>query len=123
MSQGRISHVQIRKPSVMLVRIDPGEEPCDLQPDDLPYTVLRVRHPLPACTRMEILRPAVVLVGKTVQPRDFVLMMGVADAIGAAIVLVNALVAPEGLQEWVVRKAAEVQTRRDGLVQPLERSA
>jgi hypothetical protein len=111
-SEARSSHVRIRTPGVMLVRIDPGHEPAGLRLQDLPYEVFRVRHPLPACTRMGTLRPAVVLVGKTVQPRDFVLMIAAADAIGAAIVLVDALVAPEGLYAWVVKSAITVLERR-----------
>lgn len=115
MSDNRISHVQIRRPSVMLVRIDPGEEPGDLRVDDLPYTVYRVRHPLPACTRIEVLRPAVVLVGKTVQPRDFVMMIAAADAVRAVIVLAGALTSPDGLHDWVLKVVGEVQARREGI--------
>jgi hypothetical protein len=115
MSEARISHVQIRRPSVMLVRIDPGQEPPGLELDRLPYQLLRVRHPLPACTRMAVMRPAVELVGYSVQPRDFVLLLQEADAIGATIVLVHGLVTADGLTEWVLQTVGDVQTRREGL--------
>jgi hypothetical protein len=108
----RISYVSIRRPSIMLVRIDPGTEPADLRLDDLPFTVLRVRHPLPACVRMRVMRPAVVLVGRSVLPRDFVLMLAAADRIGASVTLLGGLTATEGLHDWLVRTVDEVQTRR-----------
>jgi hypothetical protein len=108
----RISYVGIRRPSIMLVRIDPGTEPPDMRIDDLPFTVLRVRHPLPACVRMKVMRPAVVLVGRTVLPRDFVLLLAAADKIGASVALMGGLTSSEGLHDWIVRTVGEVQTRR-----------
>ncbi len=110
----RISHVSIRRPSIMLVRIEPGAEPSELGLDDLPYKVLRVRHPLPACTRMRVTRPHVVLVGTSVLPRDFVLVLAAADRIGAAVALLGGLTGPDGLRDWVVRSVDEVHTRRAG---------
>jgi len=112
MAEARISQIQLRTPPVMLVRIDEGQEPRGLRIDDLPFAIVRVRHPLPACTRILVLKPAVVLVGRTVQPRDFVQMVQAADQVGAAIVLVDAL-SPAGLYEWTVRSVAAVRERRE----------
>src|SRR5580700_3954800 len=102
MDDARISHVQFRMPCVMLVRIDPGSEPEDLRLEDTPFEVLRVRHPLPACTRMLVMRPALVLVGRSVQPRDFMLLLRAADEVGAEVFLIDALRPAEGRHEWVV---------------------
>ena len=115
MNGARISHVQIRMPCVMLVRVDPGGEPEELRVDELPFPVLRVRHPLPACTRVGVMRPAVILVGRSVKPRDFVLLMAAADDVGAAVILLGSLVPDEGLHEWVIKTACFVQSRREAL--------
>lgn len=123
MNDARISHVQIKTPSIMLVRIDPGHEPHDLRLDEMPYKVLRVRHPLPACTRVEVMRPAVVLVGRSVQPRDFVLLIAASDAVGAAVMLVGALTSPGGLHEWVTQTVCAIQARRDEIAQQRRRSS
>jgi len=124
MAEARISQIQLRTPPVMLVRIDEGQEPRGLRIDDLPFPIVRVRHPLPACTRILVLKPAVVLVGRTVQPRDFVLMVRAADEVGAAIVLVDAL-SPAGLYEWTVRSVAAVRERREARAsgQPLAQAS
>jgi hypothetical protein len=112
MDATRVSYVRIRIASVMLVRIDPGTEPEDLRLDETDLEVLRVRHPVPACTRMRVMRPAVVLVGKSVKPRDFILLLRAADDIGAEVFLVDAVAPAEGLHAWVVRIAGAVQARR-----------
>jgi hypothetical protein len=48
--------------------------------------MLKVRHPVPACTRIEVTRPAVVVVGTTVQWRDFLLVMAAAASVGARVI-------------------------------------
>jgi hypothetical protein len=48
--------------------------------------VLRVRHPLPACERIRVNEPAVVVVGPTVQWRDYLLLVAAAASVGAAII-------------------------------------
>jgi len=113
MDEARISQVRLRMPCVMLVRIDPGTEPEDLRLEDTPFAVLRVRHPVPACTRMRVMHPAVVLVGRSVKPRDFVLLLRAADEVGAEVFLVDAVRPDEGLHEWLVRMAGAVQAGRD----------
>jgi hypothetical protein len=102
----------------MLVRVEPGTEPADLRPEALPFPVLRVRHPLPACVRIVVMRPAVILVGKTVMPRDFEPLQAAADEVCAEVFLLDALAPPVGLHRWLVRRVAAVQARRDepGLV-------
>jgi hypothetical protein len=108
----RISFVSIRRPSVMLVRVDPGTEPEELRLEDVPAQVLRVRHPLPACVRMRVTRPCVVLVGRSVLPRDFMLILAEAERIGAATALLGGMSPREDMHEWLVNTIAEVQTKR-----------
>ncbi len=105
------SKVCVRRPSVMLVRVEPDDE-ASLGLDQLPVRVLRVRHPLPACTRMRILRPEVLLVGPTVHPRDIGLLTDAAYDIAAGILHVGPFIGREGLHAWVVRTLGIVQSRR-----------
>jgi hypothetical protein len=79
----------------------------------MPFPVLRVRHPLPACVRIGVMPPAVILVGKTVKPRDFAPLQAAADEVGAEVYLLDSLAPPDGLYEWLVRRAARVQARRE----------
>jgi len=108
----RISFVSVRRPSVMLVRIEPGHEPSELGLDDLPVRVLRVRHPLPACVRMRILRPEAILVGPSVQPRDLSLLMDVAYDTQAALMPLSHMVGQCALRPWLLRMLDVVQERR-----------
>lgn len=108
----RISFVSVRRPSVMLVRIEPGHEPSELGLDDLPVRVLRVRHPLPACVRMRILRPEAILVGPSVQPRDLSLLMDVAYETQAALMPLSHMVGQCALRPWLLRMLDVVQERR-----------
>ena len=96
----------------MLVRIDPGHEPPELGLDDLPVRVLSVRHPLPACVRMAIVRPEVILVGVSVQARDLALLMDAAYDIQAAIMPLAHWVGRCALRPWVLRMVDVVRDRR-----------
>jgi hypothetical protein len=96
----------------MLVRIDPGHEPLELGLDELPVRVLRVRHPLPACVRMRILRPEAILVGASVQPRDISLLMDAAYEIQAAIMPLSQMVERCALRPWLLRMVDVVEERR-----------
>jgi hypothetical protein len=108
----RISFVSVRRPLVMLVRIEPGHEPSELGLDDLPVRVLRVRHPLPACVRMRILRPEAILVGPSVQPRDLSLLMDAAYETQAALMPLSHMVGQCMLRPWLLRMLDVVQERR-----------
>ena len=55
-------------PCVLLVRIEEGEDPPELRLREQPLLVLRVRHPLPACVRIRVVHPHVVVVGRSVMP-------------------------------------------------------
>jgi hypothetical protein len=97
----------------MLVRIEPGHEPVELGLEDLPVKVLRVRHPLPACVRMRILHPEVLLVGPSVQPRDLALLQDAAYETQAALVALAHVTERCALRPWVLRMLDAVQERRD----------
>jgi hypothetical protein len=119
------SVVRVRAlPRVMLVRLEPGEEPCELGLVCLPVSVLRVRHPLPACERMRVMRPLVVIVGPSVVERDLALLMHAADETDTAILHLGSLVDRETLADWLQR-AIEVVTvsraQRDEETLPLSR--
>jgi hypothetical protein len=85
----------------MLVRIEPGEEPKELGIDNLPVRVLRVRHPLPACQRMHVTRPLVVLVGEGVRKPDVHLLIEEAQRIRAAVLPLGPLVHRSSLGAWL----------------------
>jgi hypothetical protein len=93
----------------MLVRLETGEEPRELGLARLPVSVLRVRHPLPACERMRVTRPLVVIVGPTVLERDFALLMRSAEETDTAILQLGSSVARDFLAAWL-RRAIEVVT-------------
>jgi hypothetical protein len=96
------SVVRVRAcPRVMLVRLEPGEEPSELGLARLPVSLLRVRHPLPACERMRVMRPLVVIVGPTVVERDLALLLRAADETDTAILHLGSLIDRETLADWL----------------------
>ena len=102
--------VRVEKPRIMLVRIEPGEEPEELGLDQLWVDVLRVRHPIPAYQRMDITRPLVVIVGASVRPPDRALLMTQARRTRAALLQLGPLVHRDSLGEWLqtaMRQALE----------------
>jgi hypothetical protein len=50
----------------MLIGIE--HDPEELNLDQYPVRVVRVRHPLPACVRIRALRPQIVILGASVVP-------------------------------------------------------
>jgi hypothetical protein len=68
---------------------------------------------MPACTRIRAMQPTLVLVGRSVQPHDFVQLLRAADDVDAEVFSVDTLQAPGGLHEWVVAMTATLQTRRE----------
>jgi hypothetical protein len=85
----------------MLVRIAAGDEPAELGLDQLAIRVLRVRHPVPACHRMRITRPLVVIVDESVREADRAMLMEEAHNIGAALFPLGPLVRQEALGKWL----------------------
>ncbi|HEY8090561.1 MAG TPA: hypothetical protein VIF09_22020, partial [Polyangiaceae bacterium] len=61
-STPRSSGVWLKGPCVMLVRIEDVAELPELDLEGRRLRVVRVRHPLPACQRMVVLQPRVVIV-------------------------------------------------------------
>lgn len=108
-----VSHVriQVRTPCIMLVRLEPGEEPKELALDDLFVRVLRVRHPLPAVQRMRITRPLVVVLGESVREEDRRLLVEQAHEIGAAILPLGPLVSRRMIGSWL-RNAMQLVIER-----------
>jgi hypothetical protein len=106
----RDSYVRIQPQSVMLVRIEPWEESMLLL-RDLNTQVIRVRHPLPACERMRVTKPAVIIVGASVRPRDFELLVDEAYELRAAVLQVGQV--PFGkLRTWIAMALDKVSQRR-----------
>ncbi len=95
------TYFRVEKPSIMLVRIEPGEEPQELGLDQLWVDVLRVRHPIPAYQRMDIRRPLVVVIGESVRPADRALLVTQARRIRAAVLQIGPLLHRESLAEWM----------------------
>ena len=112
----RASYIRIRvlPPSVMLVRIEPGDEPAELGLEELGVRVLRVRHPIPACQRMRITRPFVVVVGESVREAQRRLLVEEASQIGAALLPLGPLVDRPSLGPWMRGALERVAKRRAG---------
>ena len=109
-STKRDSYVGLRPDVVMLVRIEPWEESMLLL-RELNTQVVRVRHPLPACERMRVQKPAVIIVGASVQPRDFELLVDEAYELRAAVLQVGQV--PFGkLRSWIAMALDKVRQRR-----------
>jgi hypothetical protein len=97
----RISYVRIR-PRIMLIRIEPkAPEVSEWGLGQLDAEVLHVRHPLPACERMRITRPVVVVVGEDVRPVDVAFIKRAAREIGARVVQVGPLLVRDSLRNWI----------------------
>lgn len=109
------SFVRICKPYVMLVRIEPGDEPEGLGLRELSgaVRVVHVRHPIPACERMRVLRPLVVVVGESVLPWAMPYLEKAASAIDAAMLPLGPLVVLAALRDWL-RHALDKGTARRG---------
>jgi hypothetical protein len=96
----------------MLVRIERGQEPPGLDLEELALQVYRVRHPLPACVRMSVLRPDVLLVGASVPPRDLATMIEQANEIQAALIWLPLVFAQESLRDRLLDLIDLVRERR-----------
>jgi hypothetical protein len=116
------SRVTLR-PSVMLVRVERGEEQPELSLEHLGIRKIRVRHPLQACVRMQVLRPEVILVGSNVQPWDLAKVLNQAHAILAAVMPRSQLHAGDRLRAWVLDTIAVVRARRAEALEALEKTA
>lgn len=110
----RDSFVGIKADMVMLVRVEPWEESMLLL-QDVNAGVVRVRHPLPACERMRVMKPAVVIVGAGVRPKDFELIVDEAYELRAAVLQVGQV--PWGkLRAWIAMALDKVRGRREAEV-------
>jgi len=109
-STQRDSFFRLQPAVVMLVRVASWEEsPLCLQ--DLPARVVRVRHPLPARERMRIMKPAVIIVGASVRPKDFELLVDEAYGLDAAVMQLGQV--PFGkLRLWIDMMLDKVGQRR-----------
>lgn len=107
----RISYVDVKRDDVvMLVRVEAWEESMLLL-RDVGATVVRVRHPLPACDRMRVQKPAVIIVGASVRPKDFELLVDEAYELRAAVLQVGQV--PWGkLRAWIGMALEKVRSRR-----------
>jgi hypothetical protein len=98
-------------PCIMLVRMEPDEEPAELAEHEGAIQLLRTRHPLPAVQRIRITRPSVVLIGAKVRGADSVLLAEAARGISAAVLQMGPLVAREALGDWI-RAALQIANER-----------
>jgi hypothetical protein len=96
----RISYIRFR-PRIMLVRIEREAEPTEWGLNGLDVEILRVRHPLPACARMQVTRPFVVIVGQDVRAVDVAFIKRTAHQIGARVIQLSPLLARDSLGAWL----------------------
>lgn len=108
-----ISHIRVAvcRPCIMLVRVAPEEELEELDLEDLPVRVLRVRHPVPACQRMGITRPLVVIIGDSVRDEDRQMLVDQAHRIDGAALPLGPLVNRAALRQWL-REAMRIVAER-----------
>jgi hypothetical protein len=95
----------------MLVRMDERDEAA-LGLDQLPVRILRVRHALPACHRMRIVHPEIVLVGRDVAALDLPLLLDSAFETAAGILHIALNLDAEAVRAWVARTVDIVRERR-----------
>jgi hypothetical protein len=93
-------------PWVMLVRVKRGDEEDRLGLSALGVRVVRVTHPLPACERMRVLRPSVVVAGPGIGDLDLDRLMEVSRETGIQVIAMAAFVAPAAVREMVRRAIA-----------------
>jgi hypothetical protein len=94
------SEAFIRRPGILLIRMAPGEEPPELEIERRFVRVLRTRHPIPACTRVRVTRPLVVVVAESVHESIATLVCECAR-VGAAFVHLGPLVDRAALGTWL----------------------
>ena len=83
--------------------------------DELDIEVLRVRHPLPACARMVVTRPVLVILGQEVRSVDIAFVKRVAREINAKVVQLgprSTRTSFRGWVEWALDAASEQATPR-----------
>jgi hypothetical protein len=85
----------------MLVRVEPQSEQPEWGLGELDAEVLRVRHPLPACARIEVTRPKVVIVGEDIRPVDVAFVKRAARQVGAKVLHLSPLIARDAVRGWV----------------------
>ena len=108
----RRSLVSIRRPSVLLVGIEPGEEQAKPDLESLAIRSFRVRYALQACVRMHVLRPEVILVGTSVQPWAMARVLYAAQEIKAAVMPRSHHLVGDRLLQWVLSTIDIVRQRR-----------
>jgi hypothetical protein len=99
--------------SVMLVRVERDEEPADFTATDPGLRVLRVKHPLPACVRMGVMRPLVIVVGPAVRDRDRAILLRTANELDSLLVDLGRLRVESSVSAWLQRTMTAVQARRE----------
>jgi hypothetical protein len=103
-------------PSIMLVQVEPGDEPRELALAELPVRVLRVRYPLPACVRMLVMRPLAVIIGPAVVELDLAFLFRAAEVTEAATLQLGSGMARATLGSWLRSALAMMQSRRSALL-------
>ncbi len=88
----------------MLVRVKRGDEEDSLGLAALDVCVLRVAHPLPACERMRVLRPSLVVAGPAIGDLDLDRLTQAACDTGIKVIALSAFVAPAAVRQ-VLRRA------------------
>jgi hypothetical protein len=97
----RISFVRIR-PRILLVRIErEAVRASDWGLDSLDAELLHVKHPLPACERIRVTRPAVVIVGEDVRPVDLAFIKRAAREAGSRVIQIGPLLVRHSLRNWI----------------------
>jgi hypothetical protein len=99
---------------VLVVGIEPGDEPQGLNLSTLPVRVVRVRNAAPACERIRAVEPHVVLVAADMDAFGIdQLMLAAVDA-GAELLELRHGVSGAALRNELVEALQIVSARRQG---------
>lgn len=88
----------------MLVQVERSQELHLLGRESEPsLRILRVKYPLPACVRMRVMRPTVVVVGGEVFGRDLALVLDAASDVNAILIRAESWIDEGALTRWLGR--------------------
>jgi hypothetical protein len=85
----------------LTVRVEPQAEQPEWGLSEMDAEILRVKHPLPACARIEVTRPKIVILGEDIRPVDVAFVKRSAREVGAKVLQLGPLIARNAVRGWI----------------------